>query len=1119
MSALIVIVVLLAAAVGYLLGARRADKRADPAPDSFQPPQLAPPASSDAAPAPESAPPASDLLARLAPLRQAIEAASDNVAHPRELVDHAGFKQAVELLAHESVTRDVVLDFALAHNWALSAAAFVALGRRPEQEAAIAYIIPRFARVSPWPLHFALEFIGQAASRPPLGAPLLHSHPQAAYHGLVPSMYATHFRRRESLGDAPTFGAALAAGMTVEPVVAELLEKIDHPYAKALLAELDAWKKRRIDSAFLSGIGRLWSTEPDPLLIEYEAIADALQTVETAVTHTPPRCVLIVGEARVGKTALAKLAGARLAARGYTIFEASGPELMAGQKYIGELEGRLRRLVDELAAGKQVIWYVPDFLQILLSGSHQGQSAGILDQLMPDLAAGRLVMISECTPGGLTRAQQSRPVLRNVFDVVRMRPLAAEDTAGLIADFLGRISRILELEIEPGVADDVTELARHYLSGMQTPGAELDLIKLAGNRAAAAADTVLGRESLLATLAQLTGLPRAVLDDSEKMELARVREFFTARVIGQDEAVGAVIDRIAMFKAGLTDPGRPIGVFLFAGPTGTGKTELAKTLAEYLFGAPERLLRLDMSEFQTASSAEKIVGAGMNEAEGQSLIQRVRKQPFAVILLDEFEKAHQNIWDLFLQVFDDGRLTDTSGQTADFRHTLIILTSNLGATAHQSSGVGFSPRSDAFSQDQVKRAVAQSFRPEFVNRLDKVIVFRPLTRDRMRSILRKELARVLERRGLQNREWAVEWESSALEFLLEKGFTADMGARPLKRAIDQHLLAPLAATMVERRFPVGDQFLFVRSDGESIQVEFVDPDAPARMPEPVGTAPRSAEITPSDVASSVLQAEGSRGERERLMAALAAVEREIGGGPWEALRESLVGQMSDAAFWDRADRHRVLARYALMDRVKAALTTARSLAERHGRSLNERSGQYSRELAGRFALQLLLVERGAKDALEDAPIEIVLRVEPAMESGADATETRDWCASIAGMYGQWAAQRRMPMAARELGGGKAYVISGFGVHRVLAREAGLHVLESEETRRSVARVRVAPLQSAQSAADVAASVLEKALAAQPAPTAIVRRYRIEPSPLVRDAERGWRTGRLDDVLGGNFDLF
>ena len=207
------------------------------------------------------------------------------------------------------------------------------------------------------------------------------------------------------------------------------------------------------------------------------------------------------------------------------------------------------------------------------------------------------------------------------------------------------------------------------------------------------------------------------------------------------------------------------------------------------------------------------------------LIGRVRKQPFSVVLLDEFEKAHANVWDLFLQVFDDARLTDAGGQEADFRHCIVILTTNLGATAHRSADLGFLPSAAGFTSEQVMRAVGQTFRPEFQNRLDKVIVFQPLTRELMRSILKKELSRVLDRRGFKDREWAVEWEASALEFLLEKGFSPDMGALLLKRAIDQYLIAPLAATIVERRFPEGDQFLFIRSDGKAIQAEFVDPDS------------------------------------------------------------------------------------------------------------------------------------------------------------------------------------------------------------------------------------------------------------------------------------------------------
>jgi ATP-dependent Clp protease ATP-binding subunit ClpC len=542
-----------------------------------------------------------------------------------------------------------------------------------------------------------------------------------------------------------------------------------------------------------------------------------------------------------------------------------------------------------------------------------------------------------------------------------------------------------------------------------------------------------------------------------------------------------------------------------------------------------------MSEFQTPESLERLLAESTSpDAPSSGLVSSLRQQPFSVVLLDEFEKAHANVWDLFLQVFDDGRLTDAVGQTADFRHTIIILTSNLGATAHESAGVGFTPRADEFSNAQVLRAVSQSFRPEFVNRLDKVIVFRPLTRERMRGILQKELRKVLERRGLRNREWAVEWESSALEFLLDKGFSAAMGARPLKRAIDQHLLAPLAATMVEHRFPSGDQFLFVRSDGQAIQVEFVDPDAPEPATNPSVTQPSPAVVDAAagdiDLGSTILQPTGSRFERDMLIRCASSVRATLEGAEWEQLRSVLSARMASGDFWVDPRRHQVLARFALMDRVKAAAQTIDSLMERYQRGVRGQMGQYSRDLAERVALQLYLVEHGIRDALTDAPVEVVIAIDPAMESGADALSARQWCERIWEMYCEWAVHRRMHLTRvndrrSEL---PLLVISGFGAHAVLSNEAGLHVQEIETpgsrggavVNRVVARVRVAPTtgvtrQQQESDSDA----LVRVLSAEPASAYVVRRYRFEPSPLVRDARRGWRSGRVREVMAGNFDLF
>ncbi|HVJ55720.1 MAG TPA: AAA family ATPase [Aliidongia sp.] len=1079
-------------------------------------------------PVPSEAPtagaaPAPDMIAAiLPPLGKVLAPLAEEVGHPRQLLDMPEFNAVLAAFRRPDATLPLLGQYALGANWPLACAAFLVLAERPERQSLCDPVLRHLATMRPYVLMYALRFLTSLEQRPPLGAVILAAQQWWQNNPVIPGFIQDYFAHSAELGDQPDFGTYLDGKAERDSVaIVGLLQKIQHSFATQLLAAWRNWQDTRVDRTFLSSVGTLWDpAERDPLLVLPEAWRDALAAAETAVGQLRPRSVLVCGDPRIGKTAFIELLGSRLQQEGWTVFAASGNELMADQMYIGQLEGRIRKVVDALHARRKLIWYVRDLGQMANSGTHQGQSASILDQILPAIAAGTLIIIGESSQAAATRLFQTRPSLRSLMEVLPLQPMDEAETSALAMEIGSRLTEQSGLGVPEQAIAAAMDLAQHYLGTGHLPGAVLELLKRAANRSIAAGETTLTAESVVATLSQISGLPSVILDTSQRVDLAQVRDFFSRRVIGQDEAVKAMVDRIAMLKAGLTDPGRPIGVFLFAGPTGTGKTELAKTLADFLFGSAERMARLDMSEFQTIDATSKILGH-RGDSGVESLIDRIRKQPFSVILLDEFEKAHPNCWDLFLQIFDDGRLTDANGKEADFRHCIIILTSNLGATAHRGGGLGFRPDPGVFVDEQVLRTIGQTFRPEFVNRLDKVIVFKPLSRDLMRGILHKELAHIQERRGLRERAWAVEWEASAIEFLLDRGFSPEMGARPLKRAIDQLLLAPLAATLVEHRFPEGDQFLFVRSNGKEIEVEFVDPDA-----EPAEHAPVEPETEGSlSLPAIILRQTGTRAERASLTGHWREVDGTLASESWRAKIDQLRLAFADPSIWLRADRHRVFSGLELADRIGEAARTAERLFQRYDRT-SEHTDRASRELAGRLALQLHNLRQGIDDLAADTPIDALLRVEPALDTGTDGHGAVElWCRRLTGMYRQWAQKRRMQIKEIPPADGKGMPIlqiTGFGAFRTLSPEAGLHVLEEDQgpdsARRIVARIIMVSGPDRELSVSGEFAGAAQLLAAVPTSASIVRRYREEPTPLVRDILGGWRSGRLAAILAGDFDL-
>jgi len=829
-------------------------------------------------------------------------------------------------------------------------------------------------------------------------------------------------------------------------------------------------------------------------------VADALRAITRA-----PGSAAIVGDTGAGKGVTAHETARRLASDGWTVFEASAGEAIAGLSFIGEIEERMAELATD---GGRALWVLPDLAAAVGAGTYHGNPHGLVDRLIPLLERGRVHLLCPCEPAAWAMAVRGRPALQALIAPIRLEPAATEGTLRVAQ------ARLEELgtRMSPAALGEALELAREHLATTALPGSLLRLLGAAARRRTTrdGPPPELGGADLLPALAELTGLPEELLDEARALDLEAVERFFTEHVLGQPEAVGVLVERIALVKAGLTDPTRPLGVFLFTGPTGTGKTELAKTLARYLFGSADRLIRVDMSELQDAGDLERLTGGGPDLDGGGSLTAAIRRQPFSVVLLDEFEKGHPRIWDLFLQVFDDGRLTDRTGATADFRHAVVIMTANITTARRAGAGaLGFAP---APAGAESAPALDAWFRPEFVNRIDRVVAFAPLSRAVMRGLIAKELADVTRRRGLRTRPWAVEWDDSAIDVLLREGFTPSLGARPLKRAVEQHVLTQLARAIVEHRVPQGDQFLLVRStDGRTIEARFVDPDLELPVPDADVAAER-------DVRAIALDPVGGEPDVAALRDALEQVGRRVARREWTQRKAAALSAMSEPGFWDAPDRFLVLADAEQRDRIEAALGTARSLLARlvRARAGRGRPGRLAHLLAQR--LFLLDVALDALDAGEPPDAFVLL-------TPVDAPDA--FLGELAGMYRSWGERRGMRVGELGAGPGDTGVllaIGGLGAHRLLVPEAGLHVFEHPSRgrayRRVAVRVTVAPQPVVPEPPDRGARRRQAlaATAAAPPVAAVTRRYRREPSALVRDGVRGWRTGRLDRVLGGDFDL-
>ena len=561
----------------------------------------------------------------------------------------------------------------------------------------------------------------------------------------------------------------------------------------------------------------------DPVIGRDEEIRRSVQILSRRSKNNP----VLIGEPGVGKTAVAEGIAAYIAGSdapdsmaGKRLVALDLPALLAGTKYRGDFEERVKAVLKDVKKAGDVILFIDEMHTMIGAGSAEG-AIDAANILKPALGRGEVQIIGATTPEEYRRHIEKDAALERRFQPVKI----AEPSRGDSLKMLGAVRQSLEkhhgVKISDAALTAAVDLSARYINDRFLPDKAIDLADEAAAHIRVSGGGLVTAEDIAGIVSLWTGIPVANLSADETKRLCNMESILHRRVIGQNEAVTAVSRAIRRGRVGLSDPDRPIGSFLFLGPTGVGKTELCRALAEAVFGESDAMIRLDMSEYMEKHAVSKLIGSPpgyVGYEDGGQLTERVRRKPWSVVLFDEIEKAHEDVWGILLQIMDDGRLTDSAGRVVSFRNTIIVMTSNVGAKSISDGRprMGFTP--DGGDEAQLMRArineeLRRTFKPEFLNRIDETIVFRRLSRAEIRSIAERMLLTVAERFKALGMTLSV--PDQVVDFLAERGYDEKYGARPLRRAIRSMIEDKAAELMLTDSLGRGDT-VQARIDGNEL---------------------------------------------------------------------------------------------------------------------------------------------------------------------------------------------------------------------------------------------------------------------------------------------------------------